>query len=33
MFRNRERMVRIMVVILAIALLVAFTLPFLAAGR
>jgi hypothetical protein len=33
MFRNRDRMIRVLGVIMAIALLLAFTLPFLAAGR
>lgn len=33
MFRHRERMVKIMGVILAVMLLLSFTLPLLLAGR
>lgn len=33
MFRNRQRMVRVLGLIMAIALLLAFTLPLLASGR
>ena len=33
MFRNRDRMVRIMGIVLAVALLLSFTLPFIISGR
>lgn len=33
MFRNRDRLVRIMGILLAVALLLSFTLPFLLSAR
>jgi hypothetical protein len=33
MFRNRDRMVKILGVILAVALLLSFTLPFMISGN
>ena len=33
MFRHRERLVKILVVLLAVMLLLSFTLPLLLAGR
>jgi hypothetical protein len=33
MFRHRDRMIKIMVILLAVALVVSFTLPLILAGR
>jgi len=33
MFRNRDRMVKVLIVFLAITLVVSFTLPLILAGR
>ena len=33
MFRHRDRLVRIMIILLAVALVVSFTLPLILAGR
>lgn len=33
MFRNRERMLKILIIFLAVTLIVSFTLPLILAGR